>query len=135
MRYLLDTDIVSLYAREHDAVSERLTQQTLDSLAVSSLTLMEIEFGFAKNPASRRKFGTRIFDLIAEITVVPFANTEAQVTATIRAELERKGQPIGKYDVLIAGTALAQGFVMVTANTREFSKVTGLRFEDWSISE
>ena len=135
MRYLLDTDIVSLYAREHDAVSERLTQQTLDSLAVSSLTLMEIEFGFAKNPASRHKFGTRIFDLIAEIMVVPFANTEARVTATIRAELERTGQPIGKYDVLIAGTALTLGFVMVTANTREYSRVTGLHFEDWGISE
>jgi tRNA(fMet)-specific endonuclease VapC len=135
MRYLLDTDILSLYARAHDAVSESLTQQTLDSLAVSSLTLMEIEFGFAKNPASRRKFGTRIFDLIAEITVMPFAEVEARSTAIIRAELERTGQTIGKYDVLIAGTALAHGLVMVTANTREFSRVTGLRVEDWSFSE
>jgi tRNA(fMet)-specific endonuclease VapC len=135
MRYLLDTDIISLYAREHDAVSERLTQQTLDSLAVSSLTLMEIEFGFAKNPASRRKFGTRVFDLIAEITVMPFAALEAKSTAIIRAELESTGQIIGKYDVLIAATALTHGFVMVTANTREYSRVMGLRFEDWSISE
>jgi tRNA(fMet)-specific endonuclease VapC len=135
MRYLLDTDIVSLYAREHDAVSERLTGQTLDSLAISSLTLMEIEFGFAKNPASRRKFGTRIFDLIAEITVMPFAGVEAQSSALIRAELERTGQIIGKYDVLIAATALTHGFVMVTANTREYSRVMGLRIEDWSITQ
>ncbi len=135
MRYLLDTDIISLYAREHDAVSERLTQQTLDSLAVSSLTLMEIEFGFAKNPASRRKFGTRVLDLIAEITVVPFADVEARSGAIIRAELERTGQTPGKYDVLIAATALVNGFAMVTANTREYSRVTGLRVEDWSISQ
>ncbi len=135
MRYLLDTDIISLYAREHDAVSERLTQQTLDSLAVSSLSLMEIEFGFARNPASRRKFGTRVFDLIAEITVVPFADVEARSSAVIRAGLERTGQIIGKYDVLIAATALANGLVMVTANTREYSRVPGLHVEDWSSPE
>ena len=74
-------------------------------------------------------------DFIEEITVIPFSSAEARMTAVIRAELERIGQPIGKYDSLIAGTALAHGLVIVTHNTREYSRITGLRIEDWSIPE
>ncbi len=135
MRYLLDTDIISLYARENITVVNKLFQVSSDLLAISSLTLMEIEFGFERNPASRRKFEYKVMKLIEAIKTVPFTSREARMTASIRAELERLRQPIGKYDSLIAGTALAHGLVMVTHNTREYSRVPGLRVEDWSIAQ
>lgn len=135
MPYLLDTDILSLYARKNSAIENKLLHKSAHLLAISSLTVMEIEFGFERNLASRQKFGTRVMDFIEEITVIPFSSAEARMTAVIRAELERIGQPIGKYDSLIAGTALAHGLVIVTHNTREYSRITGLRIEDWSIPE
>ena len=65
------------------------------------------------------------------MTTVPFGRPEAAAAARVRADLEAEGRPIGPYDVLIAGTALAQGAVLVTRNVREFNRVRGLAVENW----
>jgi tRNA(fMet)-specific endonuclease VapC len=62
---------------------------------------------------------------------VPFDEADAQAAAAIRAALKTKGQPIGAYDVLIAGTGLARGLVVVTSNVSEFKRVSGLQVEKW----
>ena len=64
-------------------------------------------------------------------SILPFGREEVKSAAAIRADLENRGTPIGPYDVLIAGTALANRSVLVTHNTREFERVEGLRLEDW----
>ena len=67
----------------------------------------------------------------ARLTVVPFDSGAAAHTADIRAALERRGTPIGSYDVMIAGSARSRGLIVVTGNLREFDRVDGLRSEDW----
>ena len=64
--------------------------------------------------------------------MLSFDEEDARISGEIRAQLAKKGTPIGPYDVLIAGQALARGLTLVTANTREFSRVEGLRLVDWS---
>jgi tRNA(fMet)-specific endonuclease VapC len=67
------------------------------------------------------------------IEVLPFTESDAASAAAIRSTLEKQKQPIGPYDTLIAGQALARGLTLVTANVREFARVEGLKWEDWSI--
>ena len=67
----------------------------------------------------------------ARLDVLPFDAEAAAHAADIRADLERRGCPIGGYDVLIAGQARSRGLIVVTGNLREFRRVEGLRCEDW----
>lgn len=69
--------------------------------------------------------------LLSRVAVLPFNAQEAEIAAKIRAQLELIGTPIGPYDMLIAGTTLSANAVLVTHNTKEFSRVEGLRIEDW----
>ena len=68
---------------------------------------------------------------LAAIHVLPFDRAAGDEAARLRHELESAGNKVGAYDVLIAGHALAAGLTLVTANTREFSRIAGLRLEDW----
>lgn len=63
--------------------------------------------------------------------MLPFGNQEACFSASIRAKLEKKGTPIGPYDLLIAGTTLAHQGILVTNNTKEFNRVSELKIENW----
>jgi len=65
------------------------------------------------------------------IEILPYDRDAAEATARVRAELKKRGQPIGAYDVLIAGTALAHELILVTSNLREFNRIEGLRLENW----
>lgn len=71
----------------------------------------------------------------SELEIVPFDTKAAEIAGTIRAELEKIGQPIGGYDLMIAATALANDGVVVTNNIREFSRINRLSVEDWSVLE
>lgn len=92
---------------------------------------MEVEFGLALNPTRARKLAPVMHALLGAISVLPYHAEDARATATLRAALQRRGRPIGAYDVLIAGCALARGLVLVTSNEREFRRVSGLAVENW----
>ncbi|WP_423753284.1 PIN domain-containing protein [Candidatus Accumulibacter phosphatis] len=82
-------------------------------------------------PSAQRswhQYWTRFFSTIATL---PFDEADAQAAAAICAALKTQGQPIGAYDVLIAGTGMARGLVVVTSNVGEFKRVSGLQVEDW----
>jgi tRNA(fMet)-specific endonuclease VapC len=68
---------------------------------------------------------------LSSITILPFEDADAKATGAIRAALQKQGQPIGAYDVLIAGCALARGMVVVTSNLGEFQRIGGLQVENW----
>jgi tRNA(fMet)-specific endonuclease VapC len=131
MKYLLDTNVVSDFFRELEPVFTRLKAAGKDNICFSSLTRMEIEYGFARNGAALRKLGDRWHRFASEVKEIPFDAPCANATGRIRAQLAAIGQPIGPYDVQIAGTALAHGLVMVTANTAEFERVNPMRLENW----
>ena len=100
-------------------------------LFVSSIVIFELRFGIAK---SRRKIENKARleqFLSGSVGLVPFDADDAAAAGAIRAALEKAGTPIGPYDILIAGQALRHGATLVTANTREFDRVPGLKVEDW----
>ncbi len=100
-------------------------------LVLSCLVLHELEAGveLSARPDIHR---ARLGELLAYADIVEFDIEDARASARVRAELQRRGRPIGPLDTLIAGQALARGWTMVTSNIRHFGRVEGLRLIDWS---
>jgi tRNA(fMet)-specific endonuclease VapC len=132
MKYLLDTCIVSLFVKGQPRVLANLKGQAPANLAISSITEMEIQYGLALNPARTKKLQPVMDAFMDSIHILPYNREDARATAAVRAALRKVGTPIGPYDTLLAGCALARGLVLVTANTAEFERVSGLLLEDWS---
>jgi tRNA(fMet)-specific endonuclease VapC len=131
MKYLLDTCTVSDFARGDAATLGKIKAAAPADLAISSVTAMEIRFGLALNPKMQPRKLRAIVDFLDAIAVAPFGALEADAAGELRAELQRKGKPVGAYDLLIAGTALACGLRLVTSNVTEFGRIRGLVVENW----
>jgi tRNA(fMet)-specific endonuclease VapC len=131
VKYLLDTTVISDFVRGQWAVRERLLRTSPSELAVSALTVMEVEYGLARDPARAQRIRPVVEALLAQVAVIACGAEEARETGRIRAELARQGTPIGPFDSLIAGTALVHRLILVTSNTGEFSRVPRLLIEDW----
>ena len=136
MIFLPDTNVFSRYLRDRaeDAnVCDRLEELLIDC-RLSAIALMELEYGAAKRPEVTA-FRERIVRLKAVFPrVEAFDDAAAHHAGFVRAvlaNLKPNAQPIGAYDALLAGHALALGAVFVTHNTKEFSRVPGLNVEDW----
>ena len=99
-------------------------------ISIPSVVLYELQVGIAKsnNPKKREE---QLTILLEQISVIDFSQREAKCSAKIRADLEKKGTPIGPIDVLIAGCAMAHNLTLVTHNTKEFNRVDSLKIEDW----
>lgn len=132
VRYLLDTNIC-IYIAKHNppAVRARFARHTADELAMSVVTLGELRHGAEKSQARERALAA-LNRLEAAIQVVALTEIAGQHYGQIRAALERAGQPIGNNDLWIAAHARAQGWILVTNNEREFSRVEGLAVENWT---
>jgi tRNA(fMet)-specific endonuclease VapC len=131
MRYLLDTNIVIAWrVRGNPQVVQMLGAHRAD-IALSVVVMHELIFG-AYN-SSRVAENLSEIDKI-QLPVLPLSEEDARVAAEIRAVLRRSGTPIGPYDLLIAGQALARDMILVTNNVGEFGRVEGLRLEDWTSS-
>jgi tRNA(fMet)-specific endonuclease VapC len=134
--FLLDTNAVIAALKGNPAeVAERLEREVLhDVVALPVIVLFEMRFGIAKSARRNDNIERLAVFLQLPITIVPFDTEDAEEAGDIRAALERAGTPIGPYDILIAGQARRRGAVLVTANVREFSRVPGLKTEDWAIA-
>lgn len=131
MTYLLDTCVISDFVKGERGVVDRLLSLSPDEVAVSAVSLMEVEYGLALNVARAKKLRPQLKAFFDSTHLLPFAGEEAVCAAAIRAELKKIGTPIGPYDVLLAGTALHHDLVFVTSNTGEFQRVKDLVVEDW----
>ena len=134
MKYLLDTCVISDFVNGEKNTLSKLKSTTPNELAVSSITVMEIQYGIALNPLRGKIIESVILDFLASITVLDFTQQDAEKTAIIRAELKQKGGPIGAYDILLAGTALSNQLIFVTSNTNEFNRINELFLENWRLS-
>ncbi len=130
LRYMLDTNLCIRVLRERPASARRRFNEHADSLSISTIVLTELLHGAARS-ARPRDNRRGVEDFAARLEVLPFDEAAADHAAEIRADLERKGTPIGAYDLLIAGHARSRGLTVVTGNLREFRRVEGLRSEDW----
>ena len=131
MRYLLDTNICIYVINERPArVIARFRKHPIGNVGVSSITAAELAYGVAKSGSVRNREALEAFLLPLEVT--PFDAQSALAYGEVRADLERRGSPIGPLDLLIAAHALSLGAVLVTNNLREFKRVGGLRCENWA---
>lgn len=128
--FVLDTNTLIYFFKGKGQVADRLLRCAPRNIGVPAIVLFELEYGICLSTAPEKR-RAQLQRLLAVVTVLPFEGREAQHAARIRASLEQAGTPIGPYDLLIAATALAIGGVMVTHNTREFSRVPGLQVVDW----
>lgn len=131
MKYLLDTCTISDFVKGQPGVLARVKATSPQLIAISTVTLMEIEFGLQLNPDRARKLAPVMDAFLSSITILPFEDADARAAGGLRAALQKQGQPIGAYNVLIAGCGLARGLVVVTSNVGEFQRVSGLQVEDW----
>ncbi|MEJ2416806.1 MAG: type II toxin-antitoxin system VapC family toxin [Exilibacterium sp.] len=128
--YILDTNTLIYFFKGMGKVSEKLLSLSPKEVGIPTAVLYELEVGIAIS-TSPEKRSTQLQELIGITQLLPFGFNEATAAANVRANLEASGNPIGPYDVLIAGTALAQQGILVTNNTNEFQRVPNLRIENW----
>lgn len=130
VRYLLDTNVLSDFVRNPGgAVSRRMAVVGEASVATSIVVACELRFGAAKRGSVA--LTDRIERLLASLEILPLDEGADRHYAEIRADLERRGIPIGPNDLLIAAHARALALTLVTENVEEFSRVPGLAYENW----
>ena len=128
-RYLLDANaVITLLNDKTSNAGRRLRCEKPDDVAIPAIVLHELFYGAFKS--SRVAQNLALIDAL-QFTVLELDKEDARQAGAIRALLVSKGTPIGAYDVLIAGQAVARNLILVTHNTREFERVPGLRLEDW----
>jgi tRNA(fMet)-specific endonuclease VapC len=128
--YILDTNTLIYFFKGIGNVSTRLLQTPPRSIGIPTIVLFELEVGIAKS-TSPKKRRLQLESLTSTVNILRLGYEEAIGASTLRADLENRGKPIGPYDVLIAGTALANKGILVTHNTSEFERIKGLQLEDW----
>ena len=129
-RYLLDADAVSYALRGQGHVAERVLEHQPSELCISSVTLGELWFGAEAKRSARLRRAIRTF--VKDVVVLPFDEAAAERFGAVAADLAARGVPIGNVDTLVAAHALSVGAVMVTNNTKHFSRVPGLAVENWA---
>lgn len=131
--FLLDTN-VCVYAMKNTfpQLTQRMYAHDPSELFLSAVTVFELEYGAEKSDwGDRTRWKLAMF--LAPFTILPFTADDAAAAARIRAYLEKRGTPIGPYDLQIAAQGSARGLTVVTRNTGEFSRVPGLALEDWTV--
>lgn len=126
MRYMLDTNIC-IYSIKHKPkqVFLKLQEHDPEDICISSVTYAELVHGVEKNQLA-------LAILLANIEVLDFDSAAAESYGKIRAYLEKQGTPIGSLDTMIAGHAKSLDYVLVTNNTKGFSRVQDLKLENWA---
>jgi tRNA(fMet)-specific endonuclease VapC len=128
--YVLDTNILIYFFKGIGNVPQNLLSKSPKDIAIPAIVLFELEVGIKKSKSPQKRI-KQLNDLISIVNVLPFGKAEAKASAQIRVQLEKKGTPIGPYDILIAGTALGNQATLVTHNLEEFKRVKNLNVIDW----
>ena len=130
-RYLLDTNILIYTVKNRPRQVRERFEQNEGIMAVSTVSLGELVFGAERSKKPQENL--RVIEaLVARLELLPFDAAAAFHFGQIRAELFNKGQPIGPFDTMIAAHARSCGLVLVSNNTKEFERVSGLRLENWA---
>jgi tRNA(fMet)-specific endonuclease VapC len=128
VKFLLDTNAVIALLKGHSGLQAQVRQHQPSDFGLSAIVAHELFFGAYR--------GTRSTENLARIDalrfeVVAFDAEDARIAGELRAALAAAGTPVGPYDVLIAGQALARGLTLITRNLREFRRITSIHVEDW----
>ncbi|CAM2842137.1 tRNA(fMet)-specific endonuclease VapC [Methylobacterium mesophilicum] len=130
LTYMLDTNICIYVIKRHPAAIREKFNALAEQLCISSITLGELHYG-AEKSVRRAENLTNITRFVARLEVLLFTDKAAAHYGQVRAELERAGTPCGIHDMQIGAHARSEGLIVVTNNMREFSRMPGVRSENW----
>lgn len=133
MTYLLDTNVcIKLLNGDNSRVIKHLAAQQPQNIYLCTITQLELFYGAYRSAKTERNL-LKLDRFFSQFSVLQIDSAAAQIAGEVRANLHRKGTPIGGYDLQIAATALAYQLTLVTHNIREFERVEGLLYEDWEV--
>ena len=130
LTYMLDTNICIHVMKNYPHNLKEKFNLLAEQLCISSITLGELHYG-AEKSARRADNLTAIEHFVARLDMLPFGVKAAAHYGQVRAELKRAGTPCGPHDMQIGGHARSEGLIVVTKNLREFSRMPGIRTENW----
>ena len=135
MRYLLDTNARIRYLNgRSESLRQQISSKNPNDLVLCSVVKAELFYGARKSQNPQRSLQKQqIF--VNRFVSLPFDDQAAEEYSLIRAELEQAGTPIGPNDLMIAAIALANNVTLITHNTQEFERITGLQIEDWELGK
>lgn len=130
MKYMLDTNMCIYAQKNSPQVIAKIQDNFQYGIAISAITLAELQYGVQAS-ANIEKNAVALYRFLSIVEVLDFDSGAAMEYGKIRADLRKKGTPIGNMDMLIAAHAKSEKLIVVTHNTREFERVEGLKLEDW----
>ena len=128
--YVLDTNTLIYYFKGVGQVAQNFLRKSPKEIGIPTIVLLELEVGIVKSQSPQKRI-KQLQEMTSLVNIIPLGSKEAKVSASIRAQLEKKGTPIGPYDLLIGGTALAHQAILITHNAREFERIDKLKMKDW----
>lgn len=131
--YLLDTNVCIYFMKNtYPILTERLLSHNPSNLLISSITVFELEYGAEKsNWGEKTRHKLAMF--LSPFSILSFSSEDAVAAGRIRVYLERRGTPVGPYDIQIAAQGVSRGLTVITHNIGEFSRVPSLKLEDWIV--
>ena len=129
MIYMLDTDTVSFLVKRNPAVIRNLIKHEDDEICISAISYAELCFGLEKKGSE--KLFKEVSAITGKLSIISFDDSQSELYGKIRLQLEKSGTPLGDMDMLIAAAALSAGAILVSHNIKHFSKIRGMKVEDW----
>jgi len=130
MIYMLDTDTASFFMKDNPkSVRIKAAKHGKDELCISAITYAELMFGLKKNYSKQLDYWLN--EILVKLKVIAFDDVSAVIYGDVRAMLEKSGLPLDNMDMLIASSAISANAVLVSHNIKHFSKIKGLKVEDW----
>ena len=131
MQFMLDTNIcIYIIKRTPPDVIKRFKRTEISQIGISSITLSELLYGVSKSSKPEKNL-MALIQFIAPLEILPYGDEAAQCYGDLRARLEKQGTPMGSLDMLIAAHALSIPCTLVANNEKEFSRIPGLKIENW----
>jgi tRNA(fMet)-specific endonuclease VapC len=132
MSYLLDTNIcIYIIKKQPAVVLQRVQSRQPGEIAISTITLAELEYGVARSRYPDRN-RVALLEFVLSFTILDFDQKASAEYGHVRSSLESKGRPIGPMDLLLAAQARSHNLILVTNNEKEFRRIEGLRVENWA---
>jgi tRNA(fMet)-specific endonuclease VapC len=131
--YLLDTDTCIYWLKNRQSVRERVREVGWNQISICVITVAELYYGAYNSDRVTENLARAEF-FIQQLPVLPLSNNALRRFGQLKAELRKAGQPLADFDLLIASIALAEGYVLVTNNTRHYDRIPELQLENWILT-